>query len=124
MRDERTIEVPIREERVELEKRPVVYEEVQVGKQQVHATQQVSDTVQHEEARIERVGEVRLSGDSPADELTTTYVRELRADPRYRGRAWTDIESDAERDWTTRNPGTPWARARDAIRRSWDDASR
>ena len=68
---ERTIEVPIREERVELEKRPVVYEEVQVGKQQVHGTQQVSDTVQHEEARIERVGEVTLSGDSPADELTT-----------------------------------------------------
>jgi hypothetical protein len=68
--------------------------------------------------------DVKPSGDSPADELTTTCVRELRANPRYRGRSWTDIESDVERDWTTRNPGTPWAHARDAIRRSWDDASR
>jgi len=121
---ERTIEVPVREEHVEIEKRPVVYEEVLVGKEQVHSTQQVSDTVRHEEARIERVGDVRVSGATAGDDLTTSYVREMRANPRYRGRSWTEIESDAERDWTTRNPGTPWARARDAIRRSWDDASR
>src|SRR6185312_6053691 len=40
-----TIEVPVREERVEVEKQPVVYEEVGVGKRQVVENQQVSDTV-------------------------------------------------------------------------------
>jgi uncharacterized protein (TIGR02271 family) len=53
-----TIEVPVRGERVDLEKRPVVYEEVEVGKTQVQETRKVSDTVRREEARIEREGDV------------------------------------------------------------------
>ncbi|MCA1647613.1 MAG: YsnF/AvaK domain-containing protein [Chloroflexi bacterium] len=62
--DERpeTIEVPVREEQVTAEKRAVVYEEVEVGKQQVQETQQVSGTVRREEARIDREGEVNVSG--------------------------------------------------------------
>jgi uncharacterized protein (TIGR02271 family) len=117
------IDIPVREERLEVEKRPVVYEEVRVGKEQVHSTQQVSDTVRREEPRVERVGDVRVSG-AADDELTSSYARELRADPRYQGRTWTEIEPDAERDWTARHPGTPWARARQAVRCNWDDASR
>ena len=53
-----TIDVPVREERVDLEKQPVVYEEVEVGKTQVQETRKVSDTVRREEARIEREGDV------------------------------------------------------------------
>jgi uncharacterized protein (TIGR02271 family) len=56
-----TIEMPIREERVDVEKRPVVYEEVGVGKRQIVENQRVSDTVRREELRVEREGEV---GDS------------------------------------------------------------
>src|SRR5919199_336738 len=55
-----TIRVPVREERVEVEKTPVVYEEVGVGKREVTETQQVSETVRREEARIEHEGEVKV----------------------------------------------------------------
>lgn len=59
-RAERTIDVPVREEQLTVEKRPVVYEEVGIGKRQVTDTQHVSETVQREEARIEEDGDVRL----------------------------------------------------------------
>ena len=58
--ENRTIEMPLREERVEMEKQPVVYEEVGVNKERVTNTQQVSDTVRREEARIEREGDINL----------------------------------------------------------------
>jgi uncharacterized protein (TIGR02271 family) len=60
---DRTIEVPVREEQVSVEKRPVVYEEVGVGKRQVTDTEQVSETVQREEARVEHEGDVNLRND-------------------------------------------------------------
>jgi uncharacterized protein (TIGR02271 family) len=58
-----TVEVPVREERVQVEKEPVVYEEVGLGKQQVQETERVSDTVRREEARVEQEGDVDLRGD-------------------------------------------------------------
>jgi uncharacterized protein (TIGR02271 family) len=58
--ENRTIEMPLREERVEVDKQPVVYEEVGINKERVTNTQQVSDTVRREEARIEREGDVDL----------------------------------------------------------------
>ncbi|MBV9895042.1 MAG: YsnF/AvaK domain-containing protein [Chloroflexi bacterium] len=65
---EQTIEVPVREEHVEVEKQPVVFEEVGVAKRQSTAHQQVSETVRREEARIEKVGDVDVSGtETPRD---------------------------------------------------------
>jgi uncharacterized protein (TIGR02271 family) len=145
-----TIEVPVREEQVSAEKRAVVYEEVQVGKQQVQQTQQVSGTVRREEARIEREGAASVSGEGtmrwdqamPAyrtrwqQRVGTTggrwedvepsyrYAWDLRNDPRYGNRSWTDVESDAQRDWTARHPNTPWASVRDSIREVWEGATR
>lgn len=142
-----TIEVPVREEEVSVEKRPVVYEEVELGKQQVQRTEQVSGTVRREEARIEREGDVTVSGAGGANrwdqampgyrtrwqqrsgatggrweevEPSYRYGWELRNDPRYRNRSWTDVETEAQRDWTTRHPESPWARARDNIREGWE----
>src|SRR5919201_3209901 len=48
------VEVPVREERVSVDKQPVVYEEVGVGKQQTTETKQVSETVRREEPRIKK----------------------------------------------------------------------
>jgi len=145
-----TIEVPVREEQVSLEKRPVVYEEVEVGKKQIEETQQVSGTVRREEARIDREGDVTIGGAGGSsrwdeampdyrtrwqqrsggsgdrwDEVEPSYHYgwELRNDPRYSGRSWNDVESDAQRDWTTRHPNTPWASARDSIREAWEGAT-
>jgi uncharacterized protein (TIGR02271 family) len=53
------IRVPLSEERVRVEKQPVVNEEVRVGKRQVQTSQQVSDKVKHEELRIDKEGEVK-----------------------------------------------------------------
>lgn len=47
------IRVPLSEERVRVEKKPVVNEEVRVGKRQVQQTKQVSDTARHEELRTD-----------------------------------------------------------------------
>ncbi len=54
-----TIRVPVHEEQVEVTKRPVVTEEISVGKQQVQEKRQVSGTVRREEARIEGEGDVK-----------------------------------------------------------------
>ena len=63
--EEETIRFPLRGERVEVEKQPVVTEEVEVGKRQVQETERVSDTVRREEARVEREGDAEIRGDEP-----------------------------------------------------------
>jgi uncharacterized protein (TIGR02271 family) len=50
---EKEIRVPLSEERVHVEKKPVVNEELHVGKRKVQDTKRVSDTVRHEELRTE-----------------------------------------------------------------------
>jgi uncharacterized protein (TIGR02271 family) len=57
-----TIEVPVSEERVSVEKQPVVREEVTLDKRQVQEEQHVTDTVRREEARLEREGDVNVQG--------------------------------------------------------------
>ena len=55
---EKEIRVPLSEERVHVEKKPVVNEEVHVGKREVQDTKRVSDQVRHEELRTETEGDV------------------------------------------------------------------
>ncbi len=149
--DERgqTIEVPLREEQVQVEKRAVVYEEIGVGKREVQETREVSDTVRREEVRVQGAGNVPTgataatswdqvmpgyrerwqqrygsSGSRWEDaEPGYRYGHELRNRSEYRGRSWSESESDVQRDWTQRNPGKPWDRARDAIRDTWENAT-
>src|SRR5918912_1953921 len=116
-----TIRVPVREERVEVEKTPVVYEEVGVDKREVTETQQVSDTVRREEARIGQTGEVDVRGAGEVGRWETAmpqyrerwqqrygtsggrwedyepgyrYGYELRSRPEYRGRRWNEVEAE------------------------------
>ena len=64
--EEGTIEVPVSGEEVDVEKRARVREEIEIGKEQVTGTQQVTDTVRREEARItDDTGEVVEDGDKP-----------------------------------------------------------
>jgi uncharacterized protein (TIGR02271 family) len=48
------------------------------------------------------------------------YGSSLANDERYRNRNWTDIETDARRDWETRNPGSAWDRFKVAVRHGWE----
>jgi len=52
------IRVPLSEERVRVEKQPIVNEEVRVGKRQVQGSKQVSDQVRREELRVDKEGDV------------------------------------------------------------------
>jgi uncharacterized protein (TIGR02271 family) len=145
----RSIEVPVREERVEVDKQPVVYEEAGVRKQEVVQNQPVSETVRREELRVDKEGDVNLGGASGGGttswetampsyrqrwqqrsgtsggrwedvEPGYRYGWEMRNRPEYRGRSWADVESQAQRDWATRNPNTPWDRARESVREAWE----
>ena len=53
LRASEEIQVPLSEERVIVEKLPVVSEEVIVGKREVHHTEHVQETVRSEELRPE-----------------------------------------------------------------------
>ena len=55
---EKEIRVPLTEERVRVEKKPVVSEEISVGKRQVQDTKQVSDTLRREEVHVEPEGDI------------------------------------------------------------------
>ncbi len=56
------IRVPVSEERVNVSKDTVVTGEVSVGKRAVQGTQQVTDTVRREEARLDQSGNPVVSG--------------------------------------------------------------
>ncbi len=51
------------------------------------------------------------------------YGSDLGRNERYRGRGWSEIESDARRDWESRNPNDGWERFKAAIRRGWEKTS-
>ena len=55
---QKEIRVPLTEERVQVEKKPVVNEEIRVGKRQVQESKRVSGEVRHEELRTETEGDV------------------------------------------------------------------
>jgi uncharacterized protein (TIGR02271 family) len=139
-----TISVPVHEERVELEKRTVVYEEVGVGKRDVNDVEQVSGTVRREEARIDHQGETHTgswnqvmpgyrerwqgrqttASDRWEDaEPAYRYGYEQRGLPNYRGRSWSEVEPALQRDWTERNPSTPWDRAKESVRETWENVT-
>ena len=47
------------------------------------------------------------------------YGFELANEPRYHGRSWQALESDAQSAWDRKNPGT-WDRFKDAVRHAWE----
>ena len=57
-----TIRVPVSEEQVNVSKNTVVTGEVAIGKRAVQETQQVTDTVRHEEARVDQQGNAIIHG--------------------------------------------------------------
>jgi len=132
IREGEEIRVPVHEERADVNKQTVAYEEVQVGKREVHDTERVGAEVRREEAVIDRHGDVDVHGTgvgirnwgdmSPEYrqrwqsrygtlggrfedyEPYYRYGYEMSADPRYQNREWRDVESDLHRDYGT------WAR--------------
>jgi uncharacterized protein (TIGR02271 family) len=59
--DDETIRVPIIEEKVEVTKKPVVTEELVIGKRQATETEQVTEKTKREEARVETDGDATVT---------------------------------------------------------------
>ncbi len=57
-----TIRVPVSEEQVNVTKNTLVTGEVAIGKRSVEETQRVTDTVKHEEVRVEQQGDAPIHG--------------------------------------------------------------
>jgi len=88
---EGVIEVPIRGEEVELQKRVRVAEEVEIGKEAVQRTEQVAGTVRREEVRVtEDVAEVTGSSARTATGATGETLEE--------GQSFYDQNTDTVRD--------------------------
>jgi hypothetical protein len=72
------IRIPLSQEEVRAEKRPVVKEEITVGKRRVEDTETVRDTARRKEARVEETGD-------RARKPWKGKERRLRYDARYTG---------------------------------------
>jgi uncharacterized protein (TIGR02271 family) len=80
------VRIPLMEEEVRVEKTPVVREEVALKKRQVQDTEEVSETVRREEARIEQTGDAGLRGTSfGSAEGWRGNERRYRQDSSYTG---------------------------------------
>jgi uncharacterized protein (TIGR02271 family) len=58
------IRIPVREEKVHVEKEAVVVEEVDISKRKVKDTEHVAGTVRKEQLKVERQGDVDIRGDT------------------------------------------------------------
>ena len=91
---EGTIQVPVRGEEVELQKRTKVAEEVEIGKEAVQRTEQVSGTVRREEVRVNEVDTTATTGTTRTTETTDTMTE---------GEGLLDRAADAVTDRTRGN---------------------
>lgn len=63
--DSETVRIPVSEERVEVNKRPVVTGEVEVRKERVQDTEHIRDTVKKEQAHVDQDGDASVRGFNP-----------------------------------------------------------
>jgi len=94
------ISVPVMEEHVQVEKRVVPTEEISVGTRQVQDTQRVTDTVHHEEARLEHSGDMPIHG---WDDVRSGYQQRWQSRSGMTGGRWEDEEPSYRFGWDMRN---------------------
>ena len=140
---EGTLEVTETDEEPVVRKQARVVEEVVVSKEVQEQTETVQDTVRRTEVEVEpRGAEHATTGQDWAayerefrTHATTAFASrghpyehwapayrygyDLAADPRYSGRDWAAVETDARRQWEERHRGT-WEEMKEAIRHAWD----
>jgi uncharacterized protein (TIGR02271 family) len=144
---ESTMEMTETDEEAVVSKQARVVEEVVVRKDVQERTETVRDTVRRTDVEVEKLGAERGQGANGFDvydaefrkNFTSTYGSrekngtyekyapayrygyDLVSDKRYSGKDWSAFESEARRDWETRNPGQgAWADVKDAVRHAWD----
>ena len=58
------------------------------------------------------------------DEAAYAYGEKLATSDTYRGYRWNQVEPEAQLGWESNNAGTPWDRAREAVRFAWERITR
>jgi uncharacterized protein (TIGR02271 family) len=126
-----------------------VVEEVVVSKEVGDRTETVKDTVRGTEVEVEQLGARKkdsAQSGMPMDDSdfrthwqssysqsggryedyapAYQYGSTLGADERYRGRRWNDVEPQARTDWEAKNAGSPWEKAKDAVRVGWEKVAK
>ena len=135
LRDQ-SIEVHEVTEEPVVQKRARVREEVVVGKETNTRTEKVRDTVRRTEVEVERIGDdadyrsdfrrdwesrYRSSGETwETYEPAYEYGYRSASDERWRGRNWSEVESDLRSDWERRHPDSAWERFKDSVRYGWE----
>jgi uncharacterized protein (TIGR02271 family) len=93
--EDEIIRIPITEERIEVTKRPVVVEEVIVGKQKIQEIKQVQDTIKKEEAQIEHAGPPAIEAVQERNTLENSDILVVEGNP--------DLASIMEEDQKNEN---------------------
>lgn len=134
-----------------VEKTARVVEEVVVGKNVRERDEKIKDSVRRTDVEVEKLGadtsrSNMMGSDFDRDrdyyrnhwqtsfsnqggryedfEPAYRFGSEMRGNASYRGRNWTEVEPEFRRDWESRNAGSPWERAKDAVRHAWERATR
>jgi uncharacterized protein (TIGR02271 family) len=145
---EQSIELRETAEEAVVQKSARVVEEVLVGKEVSQRQEQIHDTVRHTEVQVENLGGDTTLGASRTSGLGSDdawrkdwdsnysslggsyddyapayrYGNEMRSSDQYKGRDWSDVESDLKTSWESRNTGGPstWEKMKAAVRHGWD----
>jgi uncharacterized protein (TIGR02271 family) len=138
---EQSFEVRETREEAVVQKGARVVEEVVVSKEERDRTQTIQDTLRRKDVEVHQMGGHRGDSDysiyendfrtyhtknfansgSTYDQWSPAYRygHSLASNERYRGKDWNAFESDARREWESKNPGT-WDKMKDAVRYGWD----
>lgn len=141
-----TFEIRSTAEEAVVSKEARVVEEVVVSKDVQEHTETIRDTVRRTDVNVEEVEGERAVGSRAYETYATgfrnfyttnlsssgltyedydpafRYGYTLANDPNWRNRDWTTVESDVQRRWEERNPGT-WDRFKAAVRHAWQEAT-
>jgi len=148
---EQSIELRETAEEAVVQKSARVVEEVLVGKEVSQRQENIHDTVRHTEVQVENLagdttmGASRTTGmsamgsdDAWRKDWDTNYSslggsyddyapayrygNEMRSSDQYKGRDWSEVESDLKSNWESRNTGGPstWEKFKAAVRHGWD----
>ncbi len=121
-----------------------VVEEVRVGKETTNRNESVRDTVRHTEVNVEQIPGNQGTGTANAGYDDTDFRKhfqsnygaaggnydtyapsyrygyEMANDPRYKGRSYSDVESQLKSDYGSRYPNSTWEKMKDSVRYGWD----
>ena len=132
---EGSIEVTATAEEPVISKEARVVEEVVVSKDVSQQTQTVRDTVRKTEVDVDKQTGATTGAKSEAyreniagqppnassidQDYAYTYGQKLASDPRYRGKDWSSIEAEAQREWGTHHKGA-WEEFKENVRHAWE----